>query len=1504
MKPTRSSGVDAVILPEITGSPRKTREKWAPSTLTSPAVPFPTKSSEASKVQRAFGFSVKESRELDAVMIPKNYHEDPEKRVILRPQPSARLADALPSFPLANDKDEDDARPKTRGGAADFVELDKARREGEVERRALERARTVGESILRKRRDETMTFVLGVRPATSHIHKATPMITDLHQEHACKQPQTGDLRTYRLSSPIETAMPLLADGKTWQDIRALPAEGVKKGINTLIERGFVPPSMDVTELLRPSKFFKQNRAMLHYFDGFDGFKDSEEVWNAKPWRMVMERVTSPGPDYKKGEKRKKEQRNWKAADWSPTYDSILIKITPHFHGQLRFLILKLENFLSGFNVPWAEIRCDPLIAAATMVPFMNMTAMDLLEQTVSNAKDVMRVIRQPGRRLHAAGVDTRLAAATIIQAAYRRHKSRFRFQFFLRCQTAGRVFLKWWRYRMARRKLTASMAYRFENVHVKRFHRLMGVIRRDWSQIQARKRLMILVGPKFGEIVDMEILAGKLIVLLDPQVECVLILKHTTDEMMDYLQRKLGCGRTDFYPQDDFPDAYIEASRIPFKGHTPAAMTVTDESEENFPVSATVVVMTDTKTTLDFSAKEYHDPSEKFNYSPLPIMPEAKNSVGVGKSALAVFRTTVMQLAKLRRNIRAHLRPRREMPVDDFIEHWCNEKNVNAGGLIQGVPCLDGCKVRRIEVGVFVDPRGKWAMIASCESILSKEYYQVATLVPMRSMKDRALEEIMGKLCWLCVGKGVVGYLTLQMLTWEEEQTGWERFWFTNLFPFLSPNILRACSVSVSTGCVVDPKHGTLSFSWADVPMHLRKTHLARFADTTKMKKHFTLGLMEALGDSSQRCAVFVDSMEHSEVFRLTWRGFCVQAKNHGVLYDSKAVAVLILKEWRRVFVLDANKEDDADDWDSSEDHHSFPPIGTPDLRSINDLFNDTSNRAPGLDEWYMSQNNAEPVYAIRQSEQDTMTYDPLDFQTQIPTPFSAGAEILRIAPSGFSQPRETGRRLQRKGSAHAISDWEVNKADQRLLGTKEEGVGLVSLGSIQTMNPMKASRSTDGLMVVDRISGGSVASATSMDRLGDPMAVSHRNLSKSSTMLDKSPSKHAGVTDAYHTMGLQMKLRQEQRTDDDRRANDATQRYVFKPNDGPDEDAMTGSQESLHGDPQLSHIDDPTNRKLVIYSRSQHHPIKLSEQDAAEYGTRDLEEVLSDYIVIPESTTRPTTPVSEFIVNLDRAETERRYMEEESRKAHVSALTVKLLSEGVPSDFYAARDPTFRNPTLYAPYRGSERHLRAGQLHPDDLPRAVEVLERMEKELEQSGGDRLQTAPAKRKPTTSRRDEAAPVSNRNALSAAPQNARQRQGSNVEAMLAKMDRFTTRANVTAEAMDKQYEVNKAKLAIMKEEKARAKREAALPPPPPELRTDLLSPGGAEAMMREIPTARVKHMIGELLASVSSEVLEEQAEKEGESKSQRATPAWRKVRANVKARRRKSSVVARPTDSAK
>ncbi|KAJ3100204.1 hypothetical protein HDU97_002436 [Phlyctochytrium planicorne] len=841
----------------------------------------------------------------------------------------------------------------------------------------------------------------GPRPPTSHFHPSKNPLTSLDRvPPVMGEPNYGDLKTKRLSTPLETTLPMLRLGESWAKIKNLPAEGVNKGVYTLIDRGFIPPATDLTNLLRPLKYLATQKAVLHYNDDFDGssvrqngkrivHREVPAVYEADPWNFTVHtEVATPGPDYKLGRHRPREERNWKAKEWFSEKKKLLKRLQwqdmgvnedsqVHHYKKVQednpfptaarksapcpppsvaetaaeqearlnsegwiiiirfgeisvsspgyqdfkarscgvwttvdYLLKKIAKVMKQYSIPWAEIKCARLRDLAFQIPTPFQTIPTAtLHSLISNLDVVKPLLQQPGRR-YLSDPNPRLTAAIRIQVNWRAYNERKVFDHHMQCRIAAMAFIRAWRFKMRRRALAAAIRARFEMVHMKRYHRLIAYLRREWVEIEAQKRFLVFLAPRMYEEDDFDLVVGRLTVLRDPLISCVLILPDCSEDKEQYLKQKLEiafpgnnpmdgkkrlhlivpeCARN-FLPLGNIARMVLVSSRslarikqlikdrtsilicdsagepevtlssmldIPMLGPLPTSyrrINTRDKArilmkEAGLDVAPAVRATGQERDTcmyfaqccllypdvprwnlyenrgfgrIDFSRQDDKPDawieSQHIQISTSartrgarpsisafqPVRPQSNSSTGVNSFQLTLLpfvpealqskprtkplglRKAIQRLTNLQRSLKAHLQTRDGADYNVFLARWCRnthflesaplwvkERDSKGpdGGLIQASPVVDGSKMRRIEIGFLVDPRGKWSIIGSSESILAENFLEAAVILPQQSCDKSLLTESIKKVAWTCAGKGIYGYMTLQLVTWEEEAT-------------------------------------------------------------------------------------------------------------------------------------------------------------------------------------------------------------------------------------------------------------------------------------------------------------------------------------------------------------------------------------------------------------------------------------------------------------------------------------------------------------------------------------------------------------------------------------------------------------------------------------------------------------------------------------------------------------------------------------------------------------
>ncbi|KAJ3100203.1 hypothetical protein HDU97_002435 [Phlyctochytrium planicorne] len=654
------------------------------------------------------------------------------------------------------------------------------------------------------------------------------------------------------------------------------------------------------------------------------------------------------------------------------------------------------------------------------------------------------------------------------------------------------------------------------------------------------------------------------------------------------------------------------------------------------------------------------------------------------------------------------------------------------------------------------------------------------------------------------------------------------------------------------------------------------------------MKEDFKTKLENENGADQKRVAIYVKSLEHSEVYRMTWRGTCMAAKLRGVNFsiqtklgsyfpyidtskcffgiplvsmavdyksamekflqdfiivnrclkhydlpdvitNLKTVGLIISDVWLQAMNADLEgRENDPTEEDEFVLRQARATSAMNDaISTLNEAFDKPKEAVVALDEW----NTAKPMsptakmFAYRAAENESMLIDITDF-SGLPERSPSTAALSPVTPLD-SMPR-----------SRSAMNLSTSSAKSDLMGSLSMGSALhLAADSNGNLRQNLKSAPSDSIRQIERdaITGVQQEEEGSRTHLPSQLEISK----KPATPIGGSILSLTQTITADKINVLDPKtMKLLQNKDEDHEVTDGY---------------GVGAQES---EPiRASLIEDVYARKMLLYQRSFRHSLTMSEERTlfAE-NLEDIEEYLSNYIFI-RNVSKPPTPISVMLRQIDDLEGERLRREAEEKKAKVSHITIALLSEGVPSSEAEKEDPTFKTPYICEPYKGSERAKRAGMLRPEDLPRAIQVLERIEaevtgrrKSVKSVKSSRLNTPSSTLRPPNLGLDIAgenslgsdsqitnemiqatiAPLvvpsltrstppgnSNGNGNGFLDQNFRSREPSNVEAVLAKMAKLSERADAVSNNFAKHLEENQKKMDRVKEEKAKARRVSQL-----------------------------------------------------------------------------------------
>ncbi|KAJ3392108.1 hypothetical protein HDU84_004817 [Entophlyctis sp. JEL0112] len=234
----------------------------------------------------------------------------------------------------------------------------------------------------------------------------------------------------------------------------------------------------------------------------------------------------------------------------------------------------------------------------------------------------------------------------------------------------------------------------------------------------------------------------------------------------------------------------------------------------------------------------------------------------------------------------------------EFINHVCGligpkfarTDQTGTGGFIQARPVLDGKLMRRVEIGYFLEYSGHRSQLITAEAMYDSSFEQIGLIVPQQILPHSMIAKLVDRLSANCLKTGIYGHVSLQLSVWFDSDIGKHRWWANNFYAFLSPTLLKAASVLVTTGCPIEMKSGSARFSWNDIPLHLEKTQNAIFADRPQIRVDFESDIKkQAGGPIEKRVALYIDALRSEEVDRLTWRGFNCSCQRDGLVFNEKA---------------------------------------------------------------------------------------------------------------------------------------------------------------------------------------------------------------------------------------------------------------------------------------------------------------------------------------------------------------------------------------------------------------------------------------------------------------------------------------------------------------------------------------------------------------------------------------------------------------------------------------
>ncbi|XP_074773047.1 IQ domain-containing protein H isoform X3 [Athene noctua] len=555
-----------------------------------------------------------------------------------------------------------------------------------------------------------------------------------------------------------------------------------------------------------------------------------------------------------------------------------------------------EKLLKDYAVPLATINCKKLAEVASDFELnKNPTKSDILS-VMKNQSTVEKILNRPGQRYKGQG-GTEMAA-TKIQATWRCYQARRAYIHFRQQQWASGVIASSWllRNHMARVKKTLkeSRHRHLENFYIRAKH-----LAANWNRIRTSRRTIIHI-PSLGysqcireHIPDLALQQnmqmGRLCDILDANVDVIYICPlHLSEELLQYYNKLLGLQAAvrSGNPEDmgDLQDR--------FKILTPEAINsfpmisvLSQLILDNMEVQRWLFKINDESggngtayCDIISHLKCYHwvqEERQRYN-------PEMWSKTQAHEPALVKISQELPGL------LAQHVQPVNEkrFPTwEKFLQTFLSQ-----GGVIEAFPLSEN--VTNLTVDMLIEPTGKIKIVSSGDQLHADGPLRSSgTTIPQRSVDPAVLNSLCFKIGEACKSKGVLGYFSVDFVTFIHPQTMEQQVWATDLDLCYSDQLALTQLMLYVTDGNLDCHSNRFEVSLGSKKMKTQHIH----HEDTKTACRI-----------SNRCAVASSQLRHSSFSVIYYNVLLQMCKSHGVGFDlqEKEGTVFILYEDQKRYRL------------------------------------------------------------------------------------------------------------------------------------------------------------------------------------------------------------------------------------------------------------------------------------------------------------------------------------------------------------------------------------------------------------------------------------------------------------------------------------------------------------------------------------------------------------------------------------------------------------------------
>ncbi|XP_061302551.1 IQ domain-containing protein H isoform X6 [Pezoporus flaviventris] len=482
-------------------------------------------------------------------------------------------------------------------------------------------------------------------------------------------------------------------------------------------------------------------------------------------------------------------------------------------GSIASFLEHTEKLLQDYAVPLATINYKKLAEVASDFERDEKPSKNDILSVIKNQSTVEKILNRPGQR-HKGHRGTEMAA-TKIQATWRCYQARKAYIHLRQQQWASGVIGSSWRScnHMARVKksLKESRQRHLESFHIRAKH-----LAANWNRIRTSRRTIIHI-PSLGysqgireHIPDLALQQnmqmGRLCDILDANVDVIYICPlHLSEELLQYYNKLLGLqaavrsGNPEAMGdlQDRFRILTPEAINS-FPEHHMCLATLLKYSPKTIKRIRTLL---QSRAAYIVGGVPHNDDlavADMLNVPILGSVPEVAHLYSTKSGSKQIFASArvptppgesdiynkeqELALVKISQELPGllaqHVQPvneKRYPTWEKFLQTFLTQ-----GGVIEAFPLSE--HVTNLTVDMLIEPTGKIKIVSSGDQLHAEGPLRSSgTTIPQRSVDPAVLNSLCFKIGETCKSKGVLGYFSVDFVSFIHPHTMEQQVWATDL---------------------------------------------------------------------------------------------------------------------------------------------------------------------------------------------------------------------------------------------------------------------------------------------------------------------------------------------------------------------------------------------------------------------------------------------------------------------------------------------------------------------------------------------------------------------------------------------------------------------------------------------------------------------------------------------------------------------------------------------------